>query len=87
MSNELKPCPFCGGKPYIKTEYDMDGFGNFRSVECSSLLLGSIMHCTTQAFASTLHSNCQINNQNSYPTLNTTALAINVKVGVNSPAL
>ncbi len=48
MSNELKPCPFCGGNPRIDTEYDMDGFGNFHKVECSDCGASSKAHFCTQ---------------------------------------
>lgn len=44
MSTELKPCPFCGGKPRIDTEYDMDGFGNFHKVKCSNCFASSKAH-------------------------------------------
>ena len=46
--SELKPCPFCGGKPRIDTEYDMDGFGNFHKVECSKCGASSKAHFATQ---------------------------------------
>lgn len=34
--NELKPCPFCGGKASVRSEHDSDGFGNFHYVACGS---------------------------------------------------
>lgn len=46
--SELKPCPFCGGKARIDTEYDMDGFGNFHKVECSDCGASSKPHFATQ---------------------------------------
>lgn len=43
MSN-IKPCPFCGGKASIVSEYDQDGFGVFHKVECRSCKASSRLH-------------------------------------------
>lgn len=35
QTNELKPCPFCGGAASIRHEPDVDALGNYAYVECS----------------------------------------------------
>lgn len=34
MSDELKPCPFCGGNASISKDHDPDGSGAFYAVKC-----------------------------------------------------
>lgn len=34
MTEELKPCPFCGGKPHRHYERGSDGVGGYLSMKC-----------------------------------------------------
>ena len=40
MTNELKPCPFCGKFPTIKRDYgyELSGFGAFCTIQCKPFL-------------------------------------------------
>lgn len=35
LKTELLPCPFCGGKAHIERESDVDGGGQYFTVDCS----------------------------------------------------
>ncbi len=36
MGEELKPCPFCGGKAVLRKSYDGDGFATYFSYACKA---------------------------------------------------
>jgi Lar family restriction alleviation protein len=44
VSEELKPCPFCGGKAHIQRLADADGFGTFYYVVCTGCRAQSGSH-------------------------------------------